>query len=64
MMKEALRSIYSVAQNVSQAEDALLRWVKAAQKIRFFCTLFKKGNIWNQYSQVPIRKIGNKKTIS
>lgn len=34
MMKEALRSIYSVAQNVSQAEDALLRWVKAAQKIQ------------------------------
>ena len=29
MMKEALRSIYSVAQNVSQAEDALLLWVKA-----------------------------------
>ncbi len=34
MMKEALRSIYSVAQNVSQAEDALFRWVKAAQKIQ------------------------------
>ena len=34
MMKEVLRSIYSVAQNVSQAEDALLRWVKAAQKIQ------------------------------
>ena len=34
MMKEALRSIYSVAQNVSQAEDALLRWVKAAQEIQ------------------------------
>ena len=34
MMKKALRSIYSVTQNVSQAEDALLRWVKAAQKIQ------------------------------
>ena len=34
MMKEALRSIYAVAQNASQAEDALLRWVKAAQKIQ------------------------------
>ena len=32
MMKEALRSIYSVAKNVSLAEEALLRWVKAAQK--------------------------------
>jgi transposase len=31
MMKEALRSIYVVAQNASQAEDALLRWVKVAQ---------------------------------
>ena len=34
MMKKALRSIYSVTQNVSQAENALLRWVKAAQKIQ------------------------------
>ena len=34
MMKEALRTIYSVAQNVSQAEDALPRWVGAAQKIQ------------------------------
>ena len=28
MMKEALQSIYSVAQNVSQAEETLLRWEK------------------------------------
>ena len=34
MMKEALRSIYAVAQNASQAEDALLRWVKAALQIQ------------------------------
>lgn len=34
MMKETLRSIYAVAQNASQAEDALLRWVKAAQEIQ------------------------------
>ena len=34
MMKEVLQSIYSVAQNISQAEDALLRWVRAAQKIQ------------------------------
>lgn len=29
MMKEALRSIYSVTQNVSPEEDAQLRWGKA-----------------------------------
>ena len=34
MMKETLRSIYAVAQNASQAEDALLRWVKAALQIQ------------------------------
>ena len=34
MMKEALRSIYAVAQNVSQAEEALLRWVRTARKIQ------------------------------
>ena len=34
MMKEALRSIYTVPQNISQAEDALLRWIMAAQKIQ------------------------------
>lgn len=34
MMKEALRSIYSVNQDASQAEDALLRCIKAALQIQ------------------------------
>lgn len=34
MMKETLRSIYSVNQDASQAEDALLRCIKAALQIQ------------------------------
>ena len=33
LIKEALRSIYAIVQDASQAEDALFRWVKSAQKI-------------------------------